>query len=98
MSAKASQRTRRRGTHELVGLLDDNHTVAVVAQPHGGVGTGGTATNDDNIARYGLAATTALDGGSCNRGYEAAEAHAGAHDVMHIYPENATRSCSVSGM
>jgi hypothetical protein len=69
-------------THELVGLLNDNDAVTVVAEPHGGMGTRSAATDDDDVALDALA--TALDGGGCHCCCKAAKAHTNTHDVLHL--------------
>jgi hypothetical protein len=86
-------------THKLVGLFYDNNALTVIAQPHGGVGTGRTAANDDNVPRDGLFAATTLGGdGSRSRGCEA-EAEADVLDLLtHLSPRNATRYCSIPGI
>jgi hypothetical protein len=80
-------------THELVGLLYDDNTVAVVAQPDGSMGTRRTAADDDDIPRDGLGAVTALEcgsSGSCCG--EVAKAHSGTHGVTHLDP-TASKKC-----
>lgn len=77
-------------THELVGLLDDNNALAVVAQPHRSVGTRRAAADDGDVPGD-APVTMALERGARNSGGKAAEAHTGTHDVMHVDPRNATR-------
>ncbi|TKW53680.1 hypothetical protein CTA1_5504 [Colletotrichum tanaceti] len=84
------ERTRgnRTETHKLAGLFHDDHAVAVIAQPHGGMSAGRAAAHNDDVPGDGLVAeahTTRRGGPSGQE--RGREAHACSHPVAaHCLP------------